>query len=87
MAMTKKQCGYAGEKGRRVLMAEAYLGLGMASAQIAGLTGLTQSEARDIAKEYYLRRTEVLWDLVSTPIKFPAPSRRRREDRKWPKAA
>ena len=31
--------------------------------------------------------TEALWKLVSIPIKFPSPARRRREDREIPKAA
>lgn len=30
---------------------------------------------------------EALWELVSKPLKFPAPPRRRRGDREWPKAA
>lgn len=33
------------------------------------------------------RRMEEIWNLVSQPVKFPAPSRRRREDREIPKAA
>jgi hypothetical protein len=33
------------------------------------------------------RRIEELWDLVSKPIKFPAPARRRRSDRELPRAA
>lgn len=32
-------------------------------------------------------RLEQLWNLVKTPIKFPAPARRRRSDREIPKAA
>jgi hypothetical protein len=34
-----------------------------------------------------LRHIETLWELVSKPIKFPSPARRRREDREIPKAA
>lgn len=33
------------------------------------------------------RRMEELWALVSKPLKFPAPARRRRSDREIPKAA
>jgi hypothetical protein len=33
------------------------------------------------------RRMEYIWDLVKHPVKFPAPPRRRREDREIPKAA
>ncbi len=34
------------------------------------------------------RRMEILWAILSgKPIKFPSPSRRRREDREIPKAA
>lgn len=33
------------------------------------------------------RNMEELWALASKPVKFPAPDRRRREDREIPKAA
>lgn len=34
------------------------------------------------------RRMEILWAILSgKPLKFPSPSRRRRDDREWPKAA
>lgn len=33
------------------------------------------------------RHMEELWELVKTPVKFPSPQRRRREDREIPKAA
>ena len=37
------------------------------------------------AQVYYRTRMDVIWDLVSKPLKFPA--RRRRSDREVPKAA
>lgn len=38
--------------------------------------------------EFEIRQhLESVWELVKPPVKFPAPSRRRREDREIPKAA
>lgn len=37
------------------------------------------------AEVYYRERIQLVWDLVSKPLKFP--SRRRRGDREVPKAA
>jgi hypothetical protein len=47
------------------------------------------SEAVEQYARYLEQRlyTEALWELVSQPLKFPAPSRRRREDRDPAKAA
>jgi hypothetical protein len=36
---------------------------------------------------YLRRRMDLIWEVVSKPVKFPAPPRRRREDREIPKAA
>ena len=40
---------------------------------------------REELRMYYRNRIELIWELVSKPVKFPA--RRRRSDRQVPKAA
>jgi hypothetical protein len=50
------------------------------------LRGLKDGTLERPQAEVYLRqRMEIVWDLVSKPLKFPA--RRRRGDREVPKAA
>jgi hypothetical protein len=85
MKMTRKECGHAGIREKLLFRVEIYLRLGMSSAHIARLTEMPESEVRMIAKVFYLRHLESIWDLVSKPLKFP--SRRRRSDREVPKAA
>jgi len=36
---------------------------------------------------HYRHRFELLFSIASRPLKFPAPTRRRRSDRQLPKAA
>lgn len=84
MKITRKECG---RLGVRLLLVEAYLSQGVSPAQIAELIGLAEPHVRDIAKQYYRLRMECVWEMVSKPLKFPSPARRRREDREIPKAA
>lgn len=46
-----------------------------------------QALVREALYLYYRERMELIWNAVKQPIKFPAPSRRRRSDREIPKAA
>lgn len=52
---------------------------------IHALLPLGHGQRHLTAEMYYRKRMELVWELVSKPLKFP--SRRRRSDREVPKAA
>ncbi len=54
----------------------------------ANHTNFSPLKSGSVSNYYVMAREHMkfLWDLVSKPVKFPAPSRRRRGDREIPKA-